>query len=599
MRAKSAAGIFVLIGLGAIGAMLECEDEHERPRPSAGRSRPTRAYLSHGHRLAIAATGSDGGVGVGDGGVVDGPCLSGTAVDSYGHPVAGADVRITVEWPEERAGETSETRTDADGRFEVCGEYQVSADVYDAEGRWGRAFFEPRFGGSPTIELVERTILTGRVVDPEGTPVHGAAIELGDFVGRADDGSVDRLDRPRTRELTGGEWISGPDGRFELPISVPGLYTVEARYPGFPVARAGPIALAGGTEHHVEFELVTGTIFRGQVLGDVGPLAGADVSVFERNERLRVATTDADGRFTIPGILDETLGIQIDSPRFALFETEVSLEGEHVFQLTAAATLVVRVTLSPLLEGCVTDNLLEVEATTNDTYAAARFSDGVAALERLRPSFAYVFVRGMGMRARATIDLSGRVSAELEVALTPGEDHGLVRVAPFGGERTGVIARIGDRHYFGRSDLPLCVMVPAGEHTIIVTDALERTRMTGTVRVIAGHSTEWSGTHEPVPSRDPSEEVEEGGYDEQRTCSPPLDLRWDEERYVVAYSAPRSSRLRPGDVVLNVDGVSADDEDQDLELALNGDCGSVATVTVLRDGTSRTTAALTRERTYY
>jgi TonB family protein len=79
-------------------------------------------------------------------------------------------------------------------------------------------------------------VLSGRVVQPDGTPVRGATITLGHF---------------------GDTATTSDSGRFTLPNVVPGAHVVVARHVGFPATRVA-VTIAGGQTKDVTITLASG-----------------------------------------------------------------------------------------------------------------------------------------------------------------------------------------------------------------------------------------------------------------------------------------------------------------------------------------------------
>src|SRR5699024_4257510 len=75
------------------------------------------------------------------------------------------------------------------------------------------------------------TNLTGRVTDPQKSPVPGATITI-------------------RSNATGATWTvtSGPDGRFSVPMLPPGEYSADVQLAGFARWEANPIALQAGQD---------------------------------------------------------------------------------------------------------------------------------------------------------------------------------------------------------------------------------------------------------------------------------------------------------------------------------------------------------------
>ena len=260
--------------------------------------------------------------------------IAGWIVDGDGAPIAG--VRVT--------------RRDASGPIPVIPAIPAVA-VSDAEG----AFRLPpssatqqllmldaplvfpaelpwRAGDpAPRIMLARRVHLEARVT-ADGAPVAGAEVQLSDGSG------------PALATVT-----SDPDGIARFRDLVPGPYELWARREAevSPLVRIADAADAGDVALALE---PAGTV-RGQVAGD-GPLpAGGTVQLapLDLDHATRVATLDAEGRFTIAGL-----------PR-GRWRVEVSVrdhvsEGERVLDAKGPTDeLALRIARAGIVTGTVVD----------------------------------------------------------------------------------------------------------------------------------------------------------------------------------------------------------------------------------------------------
>jgi hypothetical protein len=143
--------------------------------------------------------------------------------------------------------------------------------------------------------------LSGRVLGPDGRPMTGVAVRI---LIRA---SNQNFDRGSEFTFPDKEVATGPDGTFKTPAEVPvgNSYRVEVRAPGMELAESPWIG-----SPNVEFPdlaLRRGPrpprAVTGRVVDTAGkPVAGAEVSQSGDSIPKTRDSTDADGRFKVPGI---------------------------------------------------------------------------------------------------------------------------------------------------------------------------------------------------------------------------------------------------------------------------------------------------------
>ncbi|MCO6047736.1 carboxypeptidase regulatory-like domain-containing protein [Aeoliella sp. ICT_H6.2] len=112
--------------------------------------------------------------------------LTGKITTPDGSPAAGIEVTARIQSGMNRSvgfETTFRTVTDAEGRYELGGlpEWDLVMSVRDPQDRWIACPSEPFFlspGSSETLDLQleDGVMVSGRVTDPEGAPVEGAAI---------------------------------------------------------------------------------------------------------------------------------------------------------------------------------------------------------------------------------------------------------------------------------------------------------------------------------------------------------------------------------------------------------------------------------------
>ncbi|HLL55012.1 MAG TPA: carboxypeptidase regulatory-like domain-containing protein [Myxococcaceae bacterium] len=235
------------------------------------------------------------------------PALStlGKVVDPSGKPVPGAEVRIL----ESRGGELAlwpgPTRftTDAEGRFHFQSREETLLEARHPDFLPTRMRLEGstvQLSRALTLRLGEKKPdatpppapeqITGRVLDPSGTPAPGALVQVSGVRGN------DTL-QPWPRTTTDAE------GRFTLEGLDPGEYRVTATAPGY-VASHKPRVRSGSSD--VELRLGSG----GRLTGTVREArTGAPVNSFTvelslrqglgRSPLLTQAVIDPGGRFEL------------------------------------------------------------------------------------------------------------------------------------------------------------------------------------------------------------------------------------------------------------------------------------------------------------
>ncbi len=240
--------------------------------------------------------------------------LAGVVVDGAGRPVPGVTVRA-----EPRGDDSWRDMSDhhpaavsgAGGRFRLSGLaarrlYEVVAR-HEAHAPARLLVRAPEPGGkAPPLRLVlspGRSVV-GRVIDPEGAPVAGAAVTV-HRSRRSLDGDG------RVTEGGGGSAASDAAGRFRLPHLAAGDYELLVARQGFaePPRLEFAVPEGVGEVDLGDLALERGVALEGRVVASKGaPIEGASVQVqprmgdfgFESSWRSdQEAQTDADGRFRI------------------------------------------------------------------------------------------------------------------------------------------------------------------------------------------------------------------------------------------------------------------------------------------------------------
>jgi murein DD-endopeptidase MepM/ murein hydrolase activator NlpD len=254
--------------------------------------------------------------------------IAGWIVDGYGAPIAGVRVvRRDANSPIPAVAVSDEV-----GAFRLppSSEPQQllaldAPHVFAAEASWRAGDPVPR------ILLARRVNLETRVT-ADGAPVAGAEVQLSDGSG------------PALATV-----VTDRDGIARFPDLVPGPYELWARRD----AKVSPLARIADAAEARDLALAlepAGTV-RGQVIAD-GPLpAGGTVQLapLDIDHAPRVASLDAQGRFTIPGLPRGRWRVEVSVPDHVT-------EGERVLDARGAADeLALRVARAGIVTGTVVD----------------------------------------------------------------------------------------------------------------------------------------------------------------------------------------------------------------------------------------------------
>lgn len=231
--------------------------------------------------------------------------VEGRVVDGEGAPLASVELRASssnsfAPFVPGRVPADLVTSTGADGGFRF-GELDITETLTLTATKPG---FVPRAalghtGAQPApLEIVLRAAasLSGRVVDPGGTPVSGAVVL-----------SVSRDPRSHFAAVTTAE-----DGAFEVPAAPPGRLVLAAEAPGFVRSRPHVAQVAAGQgEEHIFLRLESPVTFAGRLLdGEGAPIAGALVRTdpgWHGGVR-----TDTAGSFAIDGLAEGIVELEIE-----------------------------------------------------------------------------------------------------------------------------------------------------------------------------------------------------------------------------------------------------------------------------------------------
>ena len=228
--------------------------------------------------------------------------LEGRIVDSQGSPVEGVQVVSTAlagTLPDGKGQENPASGiTDSEGLFRLRGlQPGERVTLYVQHSEYLPLTLTLRATGERLPEIVLRrgAEISGRVVDGQGEPVHGAVV---------------RLLREAGPGQPGGESAStDASGRFHLKSVEPGRGRLIANTVEDDFAESGEVVFAAGEELKdvvITLRRGVGVTVEGRVLDARGqPAAGAEVSVVNLPPlpQLRHATTDEKGQFRLKGVL--------------------------------------------------------------------------------------------------------------------------------------------------------------------------------------------------------------------------------------------------------------------------------------------------------
>jgi protocatechuate 3,4-dioxygenase beta subunit len=224
-----------------------------------------------------------------------GQTIEGLVVDRAGAPIAKARVEAEQEsgdreTPWERDGEEVDRRnTDAEGHFKLevpSGVFRITAHAKGhAKGTLSAVAAGAR---GVRIELGPARSLAGRVTDPAGNPVAGAALALYS----QNEASIELPSRLRRLVKDPAEVAeTGADGAFQFEDLSMESYILEATRAGFqPAQRLGKTSEGDGAA--IEIRLAKGAVLEGKVANAAGaPVAGALVLL--RDDAVRSKGPDA------------------------------------------------------------------------------------------------------------------------------------------------------------------------------------------------------------------------------------------------------------------------------------------------------------------
>jgi protocatechuate 3,4-dioxygenase beta subunit len=285
--------------------------------------------------------------------------LAGRAVDHDGRPLRGA--RVTT-WTCSREGrEAVRANGDDAGRFRLG---PLAAGVHQMIWCEAPGFARLRLGDDEAPEiavfpdttndlgdivLAEETVATGKVLDPDGLPVAGAAVALTQYHNQLAHTMGCNGEPQQTR--------TAADGTFRFGCLATCSAYVEVAVPGHPPLLGG--ARIASTDRHVELRVLQLDRARTQIAGTVtdrsgAPIAGARVSAFADDEVY--ATTDRNGVFQFVARTPRVAYVTVSHPECAT---------RTHFHVKDPAQVRVTFDLSRVLEGSVRD------ATTGESVTIA------------------------------------------------------------------------------------------------------------------------------------------------------------------------------------------------------------------------------------
>lgn len=235
--------------------------------------------------------------------VAEDSTLAGRVFDDHGRALPNASVLARLHLRAEERGtapryDIDETTTDQNGAFrlevpEATFDITAVADGYAPHRLRGiRA-------GSRNIELVLRQghFITGKVTDPDNSPIAGFSVSVSERIGALEQGSVAL------------HTFVDPDGSYRVGPLAPGRYAITAFAPG--LAPPNPIAVVlGDGDEVIDLVMQRGGSITGRVVDSSSqePLVFARVSlegafaIPDRSGLLPSCRTNSQGHFLLEGV---------------------------------------------------------------------------------------------------------------------------------------------------------------------------------------------------------------------------------------------------------------------------------------------------------
>ncbi len=245
--------------------------------------------------------------------VAAGVRVSGVVVDPDGAPVPGRNLTLTPSG-DPNGGANRSATTDAQGRFTFenapAGKVQIQVSELSEEGygqnvNLGPAFEAPADDVRLVYTPVPKLDVSGRVLDPRGAPVPICRVTI--------EASGSRRQNYGWNGYRGGDEVV--DGTFRRRVD--GTFPISVTVSEARDAAGAPLNVRGQTTRvedaaglPVTIRLESGLEVTGRVLGPSGQ-GVPEVVVQSTGQR---AWTDADGRFTLPGVDDGADTLEVSAP---------------------------------------------------------------------------------------------------------------------------------------------------------------------------------------------------------------------------------------------------------------------------------------------
>ncbi len=241
--------------------------------------------------------------------------LAGRVLGPEGLGLEGA--RIELMGP--GRGGAAEVRTGADGRFEVR---ELTGDTYDL--RVERSGYLPvarevRLPQSEPLQLSlsPAAAVAVKVYGARGAPVEEASVSLS-LVGEGRGETV----REEGTDARGGVHFGG---------LVPGSYIAKVRAPGYLTSEPVPVEAWDEEAVPVTLVLREGLTLSGRVRDERGlPIGEAEVGVLEEGTSVGGVLTDAQGRFTLSGLVPGRLRLRVEKLGHPPRDVEVVVPATNV-----------------------------------------------------------------------------------------------------------------------------------------------------------------------------------------------------------------------------------------------------------------------------
>lgn len=316
--------------------LLELHDGRWRVRAKKDR------YLPSEQRVQLA----DGALVTSDLVLENASVISGIVRDEAGRPIERAQI-VAASVPGKRAGSTGYAVSRMDGTFDL----DLTPDTYEIRVThadfitWKQSSQAPRSG--LLVTLKEGAVIAGVVIDTEGEPIRNAAVSVHPA------GDADFA--PGSRQQASRRARSRSDGVFELSGLEEGPYLVRARVwsegESLTVVEK-EVTIEGSERIEIVLQLERGADISGVVVEPDGrPVAeiglratpAGQKDTGRRGERgFLVATTDAQGRFTLSNATADEYVVSIDPTLHEQSEKPRARPGDRNLRITARPRAAVR-----------------------------------------------------------------------------------------------------------------------------------------------------------------------------------------------------------------------------------------------------------------